>query len=558
MTASTPAYAANRKKELGAFYTPRAIAEQLVEWAIQSRSDSVLDPSFGSMVFLEAAADRLRALGVGPCTLGGQLYGIEIDDDTFSVGEANAAPLGAPSLIRADFLGIQPGDGVPTVSAVVGNPPYLRYQSFNARRGCTPGLLGASPLVSLTRLASSWASFVVHAVGFVEPGGRLAHVLPGQLLDAQYARAVRDFLAQEFGRVTVVAFEERVFPNAQEQVVLVCAEERGAGPSQVELLSVRNLRQLRLRETLDRTSIRVVRCGGDKRGALLAELLPTRSRRVYARCEKAKGVARLGALASVDIGTVTGANAFFVMSDSAGAVANRRFLTPAVSKAAHVPGARFTNHDLEALRESGERCQLLLIPRDAPDSAIEALRPYLNEGEALGLHKRNKCRSRAPWWSIKSPRQSRPDLLLTYCAHDHPRLILNEARVMNTNTLHSVVVHPTIRAAALAAGFYNSLTMLSSELLARSYGGGVLKLEPTEAEALLIPPLSGLRDAARLLRKVDAHVRAGNLTAAQDLIDPVVLEDGLGLSKGEIDSLRNGAEKLRQRRHSRRRVARNA
>jgi hypothetical protein len=60
---------------------------------------------------------------------------------------------------------------------------------------------------------------------------------------------------------------------------------------------------------------------------------------------------------------------------------------------------------------------------------------------------------------------------------------------MHTNTLHGVTVAEGVSAKALAVGFYNSLTMLSAELLARSYGGGVLKLEPTEAEALLIPPL---------------------------------------------------------------------
>ena len=80
-----------------------------------------------------------------------------------------------------------------------------------------------------------------------------------------------------------------------------------------------------------------------------------------------------------------------------------------------------------------------------------------------------------------------------------------------------------------------------------------MKLEPTEAEALLIPPLSGLRNARRLLRVVDQHIRARDLNAALELVDPLVLGEGLGLTQGEIASLTKGAQKLRDRRHARKR-----
>jgi hypothetical protein len=128
--------------------------------------------------------------------------------------------------------------------------------------------------------------------------------------------------------------------------------------------------------------------------------------------------------------------------------------------------------------------------------------------------------------------------------------VLNEAGVMHTNTLHGVTVRKRGLARRLAAGFYNSLTMLSAELLARSYGGGVLKLEPTEAEALLIPPLSGW-DARRLLTRVDRCVRKGDLEGALSIVDPLVLEEGLGFSPAEVDALRRGAVRLRGRRHAR-------
>lgn len=541
--------AAARQKELGAFYTPAPIARELVTWAIRTPSDTVLDPSFGSLAFLEAAEARLETLGARDADDRGRLYGIEVDDHAFAAAAARVWSTGAaPTLVHQDFLSVRPGESVPAVDVVVGNPPYLRYQGFNAHNRCFPGLAAAAASVPLTRLASSWAPFVVHAVRFVSAGGRLAHVLPGQLLHAQYAQPVTEFLCREFRRVAVIAFEERVFPSAQEEVVLVLGEGRGKGPSDLEFFSCRTLAELDVGQML--RGRKQQRCAGKHRGKLLAELLDAETRAVYSRAEAVEGISRLGELAGVDIGTVTGANSFFLLSREAAEGVHPALLKPLVSRAAHVRSARFTNADYRTLVESGAPCRLLLADVAMPREVIESVRDRIREGEADELHLRNKCRARNPWWAVKPPRRPIPDLFMTYCAHEHPRLVLNEARVMHTNTLHGVTVRRRGLARRLAAGFYNSLTMLSAELLARSYGGGVLKLEPTEAEALLIPPLRGW-DARKLLVRVDRCVRDGDLDGALDIVDPLVLEEGLGFSQAEIAALRRGAMRLRRRRHAR-------
>jgi adenine-specific DNA-methyltransferase len=124
---------------------------------------------------------------------------------------------------------------------------------------------------------------------------------------------------------------------------------------------------------------------------------------------------------------------------------------------------------------------------------------------------------------------------------------------MHTNTLHGVRAREGTDPAVLALGFYNSLTMLSAELLARSYGGGVLKLEPTEAEALLIPPLDGFAGSRELLTQVDGAIRRGQLDTALEIVDEIALRDGLGMNEEEVLLLRQGAERLRARRHARHR-----
>jgi len=66
-------------KERGAFYTPRRVAQFLVDWAVRSRDDLVFDPGVGRGIFLEEAFKRLVSLGAPPKRAIQQLYGIELD-----------------------------------------------------------------------------------------------------------------------------------------------------------------------------------------------------------------------------------------------------------------------------------------------------------------------------------------------------------------------------------------------------------------------------------------------------------------------------------------------
>src|SRR5207244_2442156 len=142
----------------------------------------------------------------------------------------------------------------------------------------------------------------------------------------------------------------------------------------------------------------------------------------------------------------------------------------------------------ELLRRQ-ERGLMFVADRRTPVQALRSAESHIERGRQAGLHERYKCRIRDPWWALTMPKQGIPELLLTYCSNEHPRLAANQVGALNTNTLHGVRCFDASHTQRLAAGFYNSLTMLSAELVGRSYGGGVLKLEPTEAEALLLPPI---------------------------------------------------------------------
>jgi adenine-specific DNA-methyltransferase len=532
---------AERRKALGAFYTPPDMARKLVEWSLRAPTDTVLDPSFGGLVFLKAARERLLELGADPSSVGSQIYGVDLDQVAVRTAIAEAS-LADCQLIQADFFHVKPSQEL-TFTANLGNPPYVRYQAWNGSAKKAHSI-AKDMGVPLTRLSSTWAPFILHGCRFLERGGRMGQVLPAEFLHSQYARPVADFLVSSFESVTIVLFETKVFPTALEEVLLLFADGYGFGPARgIGVVTARDLSELTL-EKID----------GKGRGYLdrdlpLLRLLPKRTQSLYRLLARDPQVRVLGDFASVDIGIVTGANDFFLRARAE--VEERGFdgslFKIGIAKATDLEGARFSATDVDALESRGRRTALL-DARRASEEALGTVEELVREGEKRKLHERYKCRIRSPWFALPISRRGPPDAFLTYMNNAFPRLVLNEARALSTNTIHNVSMVNGGSAAALSVAFYNSLTLLSAELVGRSYGGGILKLEPTEAERLLIPPTSeGLKDA---LPAVDEALRARDLDAVLDLVDPLVLYP-LGLSRAQVAGLRRAREKLSSRRRTR-------
>ena len=122
------------RKSRGAF-TPQPIANFLARWAISNRSDAkVLDPTCGDGVFLWAAAEELSRLGSDGGGLDEQVYGVDIHAPSLTNAMDMLESHGFDAhLITNDFFDLEPPGGLfsnlPTFDAVIGNPPFVRYQN---------------------------------------------------------------------------------------------------------------------------------------------------------------------------------------------------------------------------------------------------------------------------------------------------------------------------------------------------------------------------------------------------------------------------------------------
>ena len=188
-----------------------------------------------------------------------------------------------------------------------------------------------------------------------------------------------------------------------------------------------------------------------------------------------------------------------------------------------------------------------------PDDWSAPVKRYVRTGEDAGVQEAYKCRIRPQWW--RPPVVSAPDLFFTYMSHNFPRLITNGARTTFVNSMHGVRLRegvPRDAAAALPILTFNSVTLLGAEVFGRSYGGGILKMEPREASQLPLPKPEALTEAWVTLKPrkaaLDRDLRRGAWTNVVREIDDVLLRRTLGMSESDMSELHQAARTLRARR----------
>jgi adenine-specific DNA-methyltransferase len=543
----------------GGYYTSAPVAAWLCEWAIRARTDTVLEPSCGDGVFLEAAAKRLIDLGARRSSIPARLAGVEI-----IAGEAAKSRQRLRCVLNEEAAGTAVIDGDffewwrtlkrKSVDVVAGNPPFIRYQTFpEPHRGRAMSImseLGLSP----NRLTNIWVPFVVAAAAALRPGGRLALVLPAELLQVTYAAQLRAFLTDRFAAIDIVACNELFFENAEQEVMLLLADGALPASSDTNECRVTLTESSTLAEITERAPRAVLADAEPKsirhdREKWLKYFLTGQEISFMRALRVSAATADLSGHASVDVGVVTGKNEFFVLNG--GQVAElglAGYTTSLVSRSVHLKGSRIDKPEWEALAAAGDRVYLLHLQPSRGSKPSAQLSSYIRSGEGSNFHKGYKCSIRDPWYVV--PSVWTPDGFFFRQIYDFPRAVLNGAGATSTDTIHRLTCKDG-NAERVIANTYTWLTAASAEIEGRSYGGGVLELEPTEAERLLMP---ATLNGAMPLDECDRLTRAGRIEAVLEENARVILRGHMGLSERETRILRGIWIKMRDRRLARRRA----
>ncbi|MEZ5405753.1 MAG: N-6 DNA methylase [Verrucomicrobiia bacterium] len=526
----------------GGFYTDPDITSFLARWVLEKKPKSVLEPSCGDGTFLKAIIDE-------KCGSLRKLFGCEIEHN--EANKARKRALGSNKLsveIHAgDFLKwfLFHSQDVGQFDGVVGNPPFIRYQYLPKEQQFLAGRIFSRFGLPFTKHTNAWVPFVIASFSLLSPGGRLAMVIPSELFHIPHSQSLRRFLAEHCSRILIFDPAELWFDNALQGVVLLLAEKKtlatersmGIAVQSVESREILRNNATEYFETADYIN------GDSICGKWMPVFLSKKERSLLKALKTDTRFTTFDHLAEVDVGIVTGANKFFLVTNEVVKTFGlERWAHPMFGRSDHVAGVIFDKSDLAANRKAGLPMNFLWFDDVELSSFPASVQRYLRSGEEQGLPRRYKCSVREPWFRVPSVHASPVGMLKR--AHHFPRLVLNKAKTFTTDTAYRIQPKETT-AVNLVYSFLNSVTCLSAELEGRHYGGGVLELVPSEIERLILP-ICNVTEVE--LRELDERFR----TCSDDSQilreqDNVVLRS-VGLSTNDLNIIHSAWDRLRNRR----------
>ena len=482
----------NSPKARGAYYSPRRVAAALVRWAVRRPDDRLLDPACGDGRFL-----AMHSPSAG------------VDCNESAVRAARAAAPG--SVVHAADFFEWAASTRERFDCAAGNPPFIRYQRFRGAVRARARRLSAAQGAHLSGLASSWAPYLVVTASLLRPGGRMAFLVPAEIGHAPYAAPLLSWLASRFDSVRVVAVRQKIFPKLSEDVWVLYAEGFGGAADALTLAATDSFEPPDAERSGIRVSLEEWKSWNYRLRPLL---LPARVTAEYRRLLAQAGTARLGDLASVGIGYVSGDNDFFHLSPSRAASLDipEADLAPTVRRTRDLQDGAVTSGTVDRWRLEDRPNFLLRLRARRPLAA--GVRRYLESEEGQRARGRYKCRVREPWYSV--PNVTAPDFFLAYLSSGLPVLARNRTDCGCANAVHAVRLRNGRAPAALLQQWNSPLTALSCEIEGHPLGGGALKLEPGEARRVAVAngrlgaeTKTLLREGVGILRRWRSGARAG-------------------------------------------------
>ncbi|MBI4646959.1 MAG: class I SAM-dependent methyltransferase [Bacteroidia bacterium] len=524
------------KKLRGGFYTPEPIASFILKWGINGSSGyDILEPSCGSGIFLEQLNENKHKFK----------FVTAIEFDEIEAEKADKIKLNKKSVINTDFH-LYCNETTNRFDLIVGNPPYIRYQYFDEEQQKEAAKIFRRAKLKYSKLTNAWVSFVVGSSLLLKEKGKIGFVIPAELLQVSYAQQLREFLAHFYNKINIISCEKLVFPDIQQEVVLLLCEKNGSNFHLIEHLELKESSDL---EKLDVSRINSPTKQIDfKSNKWTYYFLEQEEIDFLEKISKKRSIPKISDFADVEVGITTGSNDYFTVPlPVVKAYDLEEYAKPIVGRSVQVNSVIFTKEDWIFNRQTKAKAHLLVFQSKVNIDGHIGANSYIKLGESMGINKGYKTGIRDEWFVIPSIKLS--DALFIRRNNLYPRLILNEANAYTTDTMHRVFMKKGTDKNAFIASFYNSMSLAFSEIVGRSYGGGVLELMPSEVEKILIPYQT---ENADLLSTIDKMMREKkSIDEILKISNERILKKGYGFTNKEIKLADSIWKKLSARRLNR-------
>lgn len=531
------------QKLRGGYYTPKPLADFVTRWVCATDPSCIVEPSCGDGVFLKSIAENSNNKSVS--ILAYELFDIEADKSRAVAKEAGLTNI---DVCEGDFLAwanIALLEGQQLFDGIVGNPPFIRYQFLEKEFQVNTESIFKTLGIKFTKHTNAWVPFILATVALLRPGGRLGMVIPSEIVHVLHAQSLRTYLGTECSKVLIIDPQEIWFEGTLQGAVMIFAEKKINQHEITQGVAIESVRGL---DFLKKDPEKLFRDAKGINGETVAgkwtkALFQPEDLRLYNEVCNKDDVYRFKDIAKVDVGIVTGANKFFLISDETVEKHQLQdFVHPMFGRSEHCKGVIYDEIQHKFNRKAGHPTNFLLLDREIGEYS-QSIKKYISLGEADELHKRYKCRIRTPWYKVPSVYAT--DVGMLKRCHDAPRLISNRIGAYTTDTAYRVRTAEGVDPEVLVYCFMNPITAISAELSGRYYGGGVLELVPSEIESLWIPIP---KDIEIDLEALDQEVRNLSMEEVLRRNGYRVLKN-IGLSESEVDRFVELWSWFRYRRH---------
>lgn len=189
----------NKKKQLGQYFTPRFVADFMLQLASSSKNGAVLEPSSGEGVFLESLSDAGFT----------NIDAYDVDDSL--------------AMRRRDLVTIQSFITLDTpkkYDLVIGNPPYVRWKNMSEAQKSE---LAVNELWRqyFNSLGDYLYIFILKSVELLKPGGELIFITPAYWLGTMHSQALRDYLVKHGNVDEIYHFSETpIFEKVTSSIII--------------------------------------------------------------------------------------------------------------------------------------------------------------------------------------------------------------------------------------------------------------------------------------------------------------------------------------------------
>lgn len=529
------------QKLRGAYYTPLQLANAMVNLVARENIRSVLEPSCGDGVFLDSLAQLGMMEGID------SISAVEIEPDEAEKVRKTYSCNNHVQVFNEDFFKFYTRVlGKEQYDLILGNPPYIRYQYLTESQRELQSDILTSHGMRANKLINAWVAFLVACVQLLSDNGKIVFVIPAEILQVAYAEDLRLFLSEQLTQITLITFEQLVFPDIEQEVVVLIGE-KGAEEKGIRIIEMSNLNDF-ARLDLEQNGFQKMQHVREK---WTKYFVNAKEMELIQRIRSDSRFAKFSDFGLINIGITTGNNSYFSITEDVCRKYHLESVTlPLIGRSSHAHGITFTENDWNENKATGKRARLILFPESIRfDDYPAEHKAYIAFGEAHGENEGYKCSIRDRWYII--PSVWIPDAFFLRRNNIYPKFVLNKCDAVSTDTMHRMKFYIGVEPENILLSYYNSISFAFTEICGRSYGGGVLEILPGEMGNIMLPKIEEI-DAelkADLLQRIDTIVRCdGNIEEALDIVDIEVLVGILGINVEWCKQCRNIWKKMQKRR----------